>query len=85
MGPQYATHQQKDVAMVGEACTQTTTTTNQDHTEILFYISDIFETILYELIHLMVSLKVVYIRDPGETQSVTLGIFNMQLTHRSPE
>ena len=44
-----------------------------------------FETILYKLIYLVVSLKVVYIRDPGETQSVTLGIFNRQLTHRRLE
>ena len=44
-----------------------------------------FETILYELIYLVVSLKVVYIRDPGETQSVILRIFNRQLTHRRLE
>ncbi len=40
-----------------------------------------FETILYELIYLLVSLKVVYIRDPGKTQSV-IRTFNRQLTHR---
>ena len=50
-----------------------------------FYISDIFETILYELIYLVVSLKVIYLRDPGETQSVILGTFNRQLTHRRLE
>ena len=44
-----------------------------------------FETILYELIYLVVSLKVVYLRDPGETQSVILGTFNRQLTHRRLE
>ena len=76
----------------GEACTQTTTwdyriKESRENFPLPPPVVHIrhFETILYELIYLVVSLKVKYLRDPGETQSVILGTFNRQLTHRRLE